>query len=73
MSDSDKEKNNNSDNSKDDDGDACLWCGSTPCEWLTYGGDIKEGAHQMYGDGVSVNDNQNRKAMLPEIRAPTKR
>ena len=41
----------------------CLRCGSTPCEWITYGKDIIEGGQEMYSEGDNVENNKKRKAM----------
>ena len=41
----------------------CLWCGSTPCKWITYGKDIIEGGQEMYSEGENVENNKKRKAM----------
>ena len=41
----------------------CLRCGSTPCEWITYGKDIIEGGQEMYSEEENVENNKKRKAM----------
>ena len=41
----------------------CLRCGSTPCEWITYGKDIIKGGQEMYSEEEDVENNKKRKAM----------